>query len=115
SASLEDGVYTLRVGDDGPGPGENARRWMLTGWADSNAPEREPAWGLGLPYAARIAGLHGGRLVPVLRPDGFAVHLILSGLEEEQALRAGLFETETAGTIDPALVELSELLEPERY
>lgn len=109
SARLTGDGCTLCVHDSGSGPDERARRWLLNGWETPGA----PAGGLGIPYAARIAEAHGGRLMPVLDADGFSVHLVLHPLSEEQALRA---DSVRAGqTADPALLELSELLPPQCY
>lgn len=113
SASLEGEAYHLCVRDDGPGPGEQARRWLLNGWEMPEAPEG--AGGLGIPYAARIAETHGGKLFPVLDAEGFSVHLLLYGLKEEQILRYSAIWTDGFDCSDPALVELSELLPAEYY
>lgn len=112
-AAMDGDAYILSVRDNGPGPSEQARRWLLSGWESPEAPEE--ACGLGIPYAARIAEAHGGRLVPVMDADGFAVRLVLHGLTEEQILRAEAVWADAFDFTDPALVELSELLPPECY
>lgn len=113
---LEDGDGVMFcVDDSGAGLSDEALMRMNDTW---RRPDAElGGWGLGIPYARRIAELHGGVLVFVRLPDGGCGARFSLPLYPED----GLLGTETdyrmslASGISSADIELSDALEADAY
>ena len=113
---LEDGDgVVFCVDDSGAGLSDEALMHMNNTW---RRPDAEPGgWGLGIPYARRIAELHGGVLVFVHLPDGGCGARLSLPLHPED----GLLGTETdyrmglASGVSSADIELSDALEADAY
>lgn len=114
-------LYALRQGesvvfgvdDDGAGLSDRALARMDDSWRQLDALPGD--WGLGVPYARRIAELHGGTLL-FLRgaADGCRARLTLPLRQELGLETVSGYQLNLAGS-DAVEVELSGVLEPDAF
>lgn len=107
----DDGVL-LRIEDDGPGMSAQAAARQLSGWKEKDAGLLDGDWGMGLPFAGRVAEMHGGRLYHVYEKTGCAVCLLLHDAEPGGLASGMVYETGGPSAVD---IELSVVLGAEAY
>lgn len=106
----------LRVDDNGVGLSEQALGRMNDTWRRPDAVLG--SWGLGIPYARRIAELHGGTLMfAQSEENGCAARIRLPIVPpEESGLESACgYSTDLAEAACPAEIELSGVLQPEAF
>lgn len=116
SAEQAEDSVIFGVDDDGPGLSADAMVRMNDTWRRPDA--AVGGWGLGIPYARRIAELHGGVLVFINQNGcGCAARIRLPlesgydvGLESDSSYRGSLIDG-----VREADIELSDVLEPNAY
>ena len=104
------------VDDMGKGLDEQALLCMNDTWRKADA--MIGSWGLGIPYARRIAELHGGALMFTHKKDcGCAARLLIPFLPpEESGMQAGNeYEIYLASDGNPAEIELSNVLQADAF
>ena len=107
----DDGVL-LRVEDDGPGMPVQAAARQISGWKQKDADLLDGDWGMGLPFANRVAEMHGGRLYHVYEKTGCAVCLLLHDAPPDGLASSMVYETGGPSAVD---IELSTVLGAEAY
>ncbi len=98
----------LRVEDDGPGMLREAVQRMRDGWRMSGSELLHPNWGFGLPFAVRVAEMHGGQLYHIAntKAEGCVMCLALPEQESDEVEAPGIY---VDSVLDPAETELSVL------
>lgn len=107
----DDGVL-LRVEDDGPGLSERAAVRQFNGWKQKDADLLDGDWGMGLPFAGRVAEMHGGRLYHVHDKNHCTICLLLRDVPPDGLASAMIYETGGWSAMD---IELSTVLGAEAY
>jgi two-component system phosphate regulon sensor histidine kinase PhoR len=77
SSAREDGTFTIRVADSGPGiPAEDLTRVFERFYRVDKSRSRPGGTGLGLAIVKHLVELHGGRVTAANRPEGGAVFTV---------------------------------------
>ena len=97
------------VDDDGVGLSAEALARMNSTWRQTDA--TLGGWGLGIPYARRIAELHGGALMFAPGPEGGCTTRLSIPMRQEVGLEAvSCYQPSLAPGVNAADVELSDVL-----
>lgn len=98
----------LRVEDDGPGMPREAVQRMRDGWRMSGSELLDQDWGFGLPFAVRVAEMHGGQLYHIAdaQAEGCVMCLALPEQDNDEVEAPGLY---VDSLLDPVETELSVL------
>lgn len=107
----DDGVL-LRIEDDGPGMSPQAIARQTNGWKQKDAGLLDGDWGMGIPFASRVAELHGGRLYYLYGKPGCTVCLLLRDAELGELDSGSMYEADSLNAVD---VELSVVLGADAY
>lgn len=107
----DDGVL-LRIEDDGPGMSAQAIARQANGWKQKDAGLLDGDWGMGIPFASRVAELHGGRLYYLYGKPGCTVCLMLRDVELGELESGAVYESDSLSAVD---VELSVVLGADAY
>lgn len=98
----------LRVEDDGAGMPREAVQRMRDGWRMNGSELLDQDWGFGLPFAIRVAEMHGGQLYHIAntKTEGCVMCLSLPEQENDAVESPGIY---VDSLVDPAEIELSVL------
>lgn len=111
-AQRSGGEYIIRIEDDGEGIPASAVEKKLNGWRDPNSSLLDGDWGMGLPFAERVAELHGGRLHYVFGASGCTACIVIAASDDYGLESPELY---AESSVEPADVELSAVLGAEEY
>lgn len=116
AAQQQENNLCFSVDDDGVGMAPEALARMNDTWRQTDA--QVGSWGLGIPYARRIAALHGGILMFLQREGGgCAARLYLPQQEADawQMEAESSYRTESASAVSAADIELSDAQRAEQF
>lgn len=109
-AGTQGGSVVFVVDDDGVGLSQEALARMNDTWRQADA--SVGGWGLGIPYARRIAELHGGALLFAPGAAGGCTARISIPLRQEAGLEtASSYQPNLAAGVNAADIELSDVLD----
>lgn len=106
----------LCVDDDGVGLSPQALARMNNTWRQTDA--QVGSWGLGIPYARRIAALHGGMLMFVQREDGGCAARLYLPMQQTEILEMEAedgYYMSSAAAVSAAEIELSDAQDAEQF
>lgn len=106
-----DGIL-LRIEDDGPGMSAQAIARQTNGWKQKDAELLDGDWGMGIPFASRVAEIHGGRLHYLYGVPGCTVCLLLRDMELGELECHTGYEYDILDAVD---VELSVVFGADAY
>lgn len=107
----DDGIL-LRIEDNGPGISPQAITRQTNGWKQKDARLLDGDWGMGIPFANRVAELHGGRLYYLYGEPGCTACLLLRDWKSGELDSGTIYESDRLNAID---VELSVVLGADAY
>ncbi|MDO5785179.1 MAG: ATP-binding protein [Eubacteriales bacterium] len=116
SAQQEEENLRFCVDDDGAGMTPQALARMNNTWRQTDA--QLGSWGLGIPYARRIAALHGGMLMFLQRDGGGCAARLYLPLREAEVweMEAGSsYNMTSAAAVSAADIELSDAQGAEQF
>lgn len=98
----------VRVEDNGARMPRKAVQRMRDGWRMNDSSLLDRDWGLGLPFAVRVAEMHGGQLYHIAdaQSEGCVMCLSLPKQENDAAKASGIY---VGSMLDPVETELSVL------